>query len=87
MILKTEFHAKNTITTIGALAVQVLRHSFGIISCRLEGKQNRQLNIKTLIMYKMHHPKANIDRLYDKTKGRGFLQTEAKYKADINIAE
>ena len=38
-------------------------------------------------MYKMHHPKANIEGLYDKMKGRGFLQTTAKNKAEINIAE
>jgi len=41
-------------------------------------------------MYKMHHPKADIDRLYVKRKGggRGLLQIEATYKAEIiNIAE
>ena len=38
----------------------------------------------------MHHPKADIDRLYVKRKegGRGLLQVEATYKAEIiNIAE
>jgi hypothetical protein len=41
-------------------------------------------------MYKMHHPKADIDRLYVKRKegGRGLVQVEAAYKAKtINIAE
>jgi hypothetical protein len=41
-------------------------------------------------MYKMHHPKADIDRLYVKKKegGRGLVQVEATYKAEINnIAE
>jgi hypothetical protein len=41
-------------------------------------------------MYKMHHPKADIDRLYVKRKegGRGMVQVEAAYKAEvINIAE
>ena len=41
-------------------------------------------------MYKIHHPKANLDRLYIKTAegGRGLLQIEAPYKAQIiNIAE
>jgi hypothetical protein len=41
-------------------------------------------------MYKMHHPKADIDRLYVKRKegGRGLSQTEAAYKTEIiNIAE
>ena len=38
----------------------------------------------------MHHPKADIDRLYVKRKegGRGLMQVEAAYKAEIiNIAE
>jgi len=41
-------------------------------------------------MYKTHHPKADIDRIYMKKKedGRGLLQTEATYKAEIiKIAE
>ena len=43
-----------------------------------------------LTMYKMHHPRAYIDRLYVKRKegGRGLVQIEAAYKAEImNIAE
>ena len=43
-----------------------------------------------LTMYKMHNPKADIDRLYVKRKegGRGLVQVEALYKAEIiNIAE
>jgi len=41
-------------------------------------------------MYKVHHPKADIDRLYVKRKegGRGLVQVEAAYKAEItNTAE
>jgi hypothetical protein len=40
-------------------------------------------------MYKMHHQKAAIDRMYVTRRGeRGLLQTEAKFKAEIiNIAE
>ena len=41
-------------------------------------------------MYKMHNPKADLDRLYVKRKdgGRGLVQVEAAYKAEIiNIAE
>jgi len=43
-----------------------------------------------LTMYKMHHPKADIERLCVKKKegGRGLVQVEAAYKAEIiNIAE
>jgi len=50
--------------------------SFGI-NCRLE--EIRKIDRKTrkvLTVYKMHHPKADIDRLYVKRKGggRGLLQ-------------
>jgi hypothetical protein len=41
-------------------------------------------------MYKMHHPKVDIDRLYIKSKegGRGLVQVEAAYKTEIiKIAE
>jgi len=64
MILKAEYNAKNKITAIGALAVPVLRYSFGIINWRVE--EIRQTGWKTrkiLTMYKMHHPKTDIDRL------------------------
>ena len=47
MILKSELNARNKITAIGALAVPVLRYSFGIINWRIEEiKQNRQDNYK-----------------------------------------
>ena len=91
MILKLEFNAKNKITVTGALAVPVLRYSFGIINWRIEEiKQIDRKTRKMLTMYKMHHPKADIDRLYVKRKegGRGLMQVEAAYKAEIiNIAE
>ena len=90
MILKSELNARNKITAIGALAVPVLRYSFGIINWRIEEiKQIDRNTRKMLTMYKMHHPKADIDRLYVKRKGgRGLVQVKAAYKAEIiNIAE
>jgi len=91
MILKSELNARNKITAIGALAVPVLRYSFGIINWRIEEiKQIDRKTRKMLTMYKMHCPKADIDRLYVKRKegGRGLVQVEAAYKAEIiNIAE
>jgi len=91
MILKSELNARNKITTIGALAVPVLRYSFDIINCRIEEiKQIDRKTRKMLTIHKMHHPKADIDRLYVKRKegGSGLVQVEAAYKAEIiNIAE
>jgi hypothetical protein len=91
MVLKSELNARNKITAIGALAVPILRYSFGIINWRLEEiKQIDRKTRKMLTMYKMHHPKADIDRLYVKRKegGRGLVQVEGAYRTEIiNIAE
>jgi hypothetical protein len=91
MILKSELNARNKITATGALAVPVLRYSFGIINWRIEKiKQIDKKTRKMVTVYKMHHPKADIDRLYVKrTEGvRGLVQIEVAYKAEIiNIAE
>jgi hypothetical protein len=91
MVLKSELNARNKITATGALAVPILRYSFGIINWRLEEiKQIDRKTRKMLTMYKMHHPKADIDRLYVKWKEgeRGMVQVEVAYKTEIfNIAE
>jgi hypothetical protein len=69
LILKSELKARNKIAAIGALAVPVLRYSFGIINWRKEEiKQIDRKTRKMLTIYKMHHPKADIDRLYVKRK-------------------
>ena len=91
MILKSEANANNKITGNGALAVPVLRQSFGIVIWRLEKirKPDRKTR-KILATYKMHHPKTDMDRLYVKRKdgGTGLLQTEATNKTEIiNTAE
>ena len=46
MMLKSELNARNKITAIGALAVPVLRYTFGINNWRIEEikKNNRQEN-------------------------------------------
>ena len=69
----------------------MLRYNFGIINWRTEEiKVIDRKTRKMLTMYKMHHPKADIDKLYVKRKegGRELVQIEAAYKAEIiNIAE
>ena len=91
MILKSDLNSRNTITATGALAVPVLKYSFGIINWRIEEiKKIYRKTRKIPTMYKMHHPKADIDRLYLKRKEgeRGLVQVEAACKAEIiNLAE
>jgi hypothetical protein len=86
MILKSELNVRNKITTIGVLAVPVLRNGFGVINWRIEEiKQIDRKTRKVLTTYKMHHPNDDVDRLYVKRKEgrRGMLQVEAAYKAVI----
>jgi hypothetical protein len=86
MILISELKAGNKITAIGVLAVPVLRYSFGIIDWRIEEiKQTDKKTRKMLTMYKVHHQKADIDRLYVTRKEgeRGLVQVEAAYKGSI----
>ena len=68
-----------------------MRYSFGIIKWRIEEiKKIDRKTRKMPTMYRMLHPKADIDMLYVKRKeeGRGLVQVEAAYKAEIiNIAE
>jgi D-mannonate dehydratase len=83
-------NARNKITGIGALTIPVLRYNFHIINWRAEEiKKINRKSSKILTIYKMHHSKADIDRLYGKIRGgRGLLQIEVTYKAQIiNIAE
>jgi hypothetical protein len=58
-------NAKNEIIANAALVVPILRYSFGIMNWKLEGitKIDRKTG-KILTMYKMHHPRADINRLY-----------------------
>jgi hypothetical protein len=72
MILKSELNARNKITASGALVVPELRYSFRIINWRTE--QIKQIDRKTrkmLTKHKVHHPEADIDRLYVKRKQEG----------------
>jgi hypothetical protein len=86
LVLDTELNAKNKIQATGALALQVLRHSFGIINWH--HKELQKLDRKTrklLTIHGQHHPKADVDCLYVSRKygGRGLMQLEEAYKMEI----
>ena len=66
----------------------MLRYSFATMNWRIEEiKKIDRKTRKMLTMYKIHHPKADIDRLYAKSKegGRGLVQIEAAYKDNRRI--
>ncbi|KXJ16764.1 uncharacterized protein LOC110235072 [Exaiptasia diaphana] len=83
LLLKSELNATNRINAINTLAVPVVSYSFNIINWKLEDL--RRLDRKTrklLTTAKMHHPKADVDRLYlpRTSGGRGLIQIETSYK-------
>jgi hypothetical protein len=86
LILSTELNAKNKIQAIVSLAVPVRQYSFGIIDWKIsEIQQMDRKTRKLLTMYGVHHPKADIDRLYlpRREGGRGLVELENAYKSSI----
>ncbi|XP_031556859.1 uncharacterized protein LOC116293560 [Actinia tenebrosa] len=83
LVLNSELNAANIITAINTLAVPLVSYSFSIIHCTLtELKKLDRKTRKFLAMNKMHHPKADVDRIYlpRKEGGRGLIQIENSYK-------
>ena len=77
--LKKELNSKNRINAINMLAILVITYSFKIIDWNIS--EVRRLDVKVRKMtttHSMHHPKANIHRLYlPRSKGvRGLTQLE-----------
>ena len=64
MVLKTELNAANRFEAINTLAIPVVTYSFNIINWKMS--EIKRLDTKTrklLTLSKMHHPKADVDRL------------------------
>ena len=83
LILKSELNAINRIAAINSLAVPVITYSMNVINWQMN--DIKKLDTKTrklLTMYRMHHPKADVDRLYlpRSEGGRGLIQIELTYK-------
>ena len=84
MVLKSDLSSASKLETINTLAVTVVTYSFNIINWTLQ--ELAKLDTKTrkfLTMYKMHHPKSDVDRLHlPRTQGdRGLIQLTLSYKS------
>jgi hypothetical protein len=67
MTVKSELNAKNKITAIEALAVPVLRCSFGVVNWRLEDVRKSDRRTRAILkLFKLHHPEADEERRYVK---------------------
>ena len=84
MALKSQLNSANKLEAINTLAVPVVTYSFSIINWTLQ--ELAKLDTKTrnfLTMYKMHHPKSDVDRVYllRNEGGGGLIQLELSYKS------
>ena len=83
MVLKSELNTQNKINAINTFAVPVVSYSLNIINWTVDDlKRIDRKTRKFLTMYRTHHPKSDVDRLYltRQVGGRGLLQIEMSYK-------
>ena len=82
-ILKTELNSANRIEAINTLAIPVVTYSFNIVNWTLSDMKKIDTKIRKLMSCnRMHHPTADVDRLYIPRKdgGRGLIQLELSVK-------
>ena len=84
-ILRIILNVRNRIDAINSLALPVVTYSFAIISWSLTKIKKVDTKIRKLLkVYRMHHPKSNVNRLYLYCKkGRGLVQVELSLKTSI----
>jgi hypothetical protein len=83
LILNTELNSQNRFIAINSLATPVVQYSYNIINWTLQ--DIKRMDVKTrklLTSHNMHHPKADIERLYlpRNEGGRGLISLEMSYK-------
>ena len=86
LTLKTELNSKIRITEINTLAIPVITYSFNIIDWNLSEVKRLDIKVrKMMTTHSMHHPKADIYRLYLQRSngGRGLNQLELSYKTTM----
>ena len=83
LILKSELNAIHRTAAINSLAVPVITYSMNVINWQMNDIKKLDTKTKKLLtMYRMHHPKADVVRLYIPRSegGRGLIQIELTYK-------
>ena len=87
MVLRTELYGRNKVLAINGLALPVLTYSFGVIHWRTTDLQQLDRRTRKLLtMHGVHHPSAEVDRLYAPCNegGRGLQQIEAMYSLALS---
>jgi hypothetical protein len=78
-VLESKLNARNTVKALNTWAVAIFRYTAGILDWNVEDlKAIDRKTRKLLTMNRMHHPKADIDRLYLPRceGGRGLIAVE-----------
>ena len=81
-VTNSELNAANRIDAINTLAVPVITYSFNIIDwIDQELQRIDRKSCKIMTAERMHHPKADKDRMYvsRSEEGRGLIQLETTY--------
>ena len=79
----TEFNSENCIEVINSLTILVVTYSFNITKWAIPETRRLDTKIhKLLTCNRMHHPKADVDRLYipGNEGGRRMIQLELSHK-------
>ena len=64
-ILKSKLNGENVILVINSRAVSIVRYEVGIISwIKMELEEPDRITRMLMTIYEVHHPKADVDRLY-----------------------
>ena len=85
-ILRNGLNLRNRIDAINSLALPVVTYSFTIINWSLTEIKKVDTKIRKLLtMYRMHHPKSDVNRLYLSRNegGRELVQLELPLKTSI----
>ena len=82
-VLQFKLNAKNKLEAINTLASPAVTYSFNVVNWNLEEIKRIARKIgKLMTLNRMHHPKADVSRMYITRKegGRGMTNLEMAYK-------
>ena len=89
-ILKSKLNGENVILVINSRAVSIVRYEVGIISwIKMELEEPDRITRMLMTIYEVHHPKADVDRLYLQRceGGRGLLGMEDCVQVEVHSLE
>ena len=82
-VLQSKLNVKNKLESISTLTIPVVTYSFNVVNWNLEETKRIDRKIgKLMTLNKMHHPKADVNRMYipRKEQGRGITNLEMAFK-------